>query len=236
MPLREKTHRRPTHRVAHARGRVRSCMLGANDHASRVPHRVKPTCIDKSRTRLGSCSRDPIGYEGSPWNLKEYVGGQPTSFLDPYGFQLSYPIGVGQAVTAGWTAQEIAQTFGLPLAVAAALVEAKQFEDAVDKLTDNIEKQAKGKDKCDKAKNAVKQAQKSIEAAQKLIDEHQGYIDDPTSYPGDIQISCENAIEAWKKHKKKHEDNKKKYEKVKEKLEQKVRKECPQDIPWIPFF
>ncbi len=31
------------------------------------------------------CSRDPIGYEGSPWNLFEYVGGQPTVGLDPSG-------------------------------------------------------------------------------------------------------------------------------------------------------
>jgi hypothetical protein len=34
---------------------------------------------------LGSCSRDPGGYEGSPWNLYEYVGGQPTASVDPLG-------------------------------------------------------------------------------------------------------------------------------------------------------
>ncbi|QDV45072.1 tRNA3(Ser)-specific nuclease WapA precursor [Stieleria neptunia] len=31
------------------------------------------------------CSRDPIGYEGSPWNLYEYVNGQPTTNVDPTG-------------------------------------------------------------------------------------------------------------------------------------------------------
>lgn len=31
------------------------------------------------------CSRDPIGYKGSPWNLYEYVDGQPLHLLDPYG-------------------------------------------------------------------------------------------------------------------------------------------------------
>lgn len=30
-------------------------------------------------------ARDPIGYEGSEWNLYEYVGGTPTGFADLYG-------------------------------------------------------------------------------------------------------------------------------------------------------
>ncbi|MBY0588589.1 RHS repeat-associated core domain-containing protein [bacterium] len=32
-------------------------------------------------------SRDPIGYEGSQWNLYEYVGGRPTISVDPEGLQ-----------------------------------------------------------------------------------------------------------------------------------------------------
>jgi RHS repeat-associated protein len=31
------------------------------------------------------CSRDPVGYEGSQWNLYEYVGGRPTVATDPSG-------------------------------------------------------------------------------------------------------------------------------------------------------
>jgi RHS repeat-associated protein len=31
------------------------------------------------------CSRDPLGYQGSPWNLYEYVGGNPTVATDPSG-------------------------------------------------------------------------------------------------------------------------------------------------------
>jgi len=31
------------------------------------------------------CSRDPIGYEGSPWNLYEYVEARPLSNVDPSG-------------------------------------------------------------------------------------------------------------------------------------------------------
>jgi RHS repeat-associated protein len=34
------------------------------------------------------CSRDPIGYEGSRWNLAEYVGSRPNSSVDPSGLQL----------------------------------------------------------------------------------------------------------------------------------------------------
>jgi len=30
-------------------------------------------------------NRDPIGYDGSPWNLYEYVGSQPTYWEDPSG-------------------------------------------------------------------------------------------------------------------------------------------------------
>ncbi len=39
---------------------------------------------DKSN-RLESCSRDPIGYEGSEWNLYEYVSSTPTLLSDPTG-------------------------------------------------------------------------------------------------------------------------------------------------------
>lgn len=30
-------------------------------------------------------TRDPIGYEGSEWNLYEYVGGMPVQYFDPFG-------------------------------------------------------------------------------------------------------------------------------------------------------
>jgi len=45
----------------------------------------KPTCIYESRRRLESCSRDPIGYDGSKWNLFEFVNGQPLLSLDSTG-------------------------------------------------------------------------------------------------------------------------------------------------------
>ena len=41
-------------------------------------------------------SRDPIGYEGSPWNLYEYVQGCPASHTDP--------IGLANAITDGFWA------------------------------------------------------------------------------------------------------------------------------------
>ena len=38
-------------------------------------------------------SRDPIGYNGSQWNLYEYVGGMPTIELDPMGLAIGDPVG-----------------------------------------------------------------------------------------------------------------------------------------------
>jgi len=48
---------------------------------------IKQVIYD-SRIRLESFSRDPIGYEGSEWNLYEYVAGKPTKYLDPSGLRL----------------------------------------------------------------------------------------------------------------------------------------------------
>ncbi len=33
------------------------------------------------------CSRDPIGYEGSPWNLYGYVESKPLAAIDPFGMR-----------------------------------------------------------------------------------------------------------------------------------------------------
>jgi hypothetical protein len=38
-----------------------------------------------NRRRLESCSRDPIGFEGSRFNLTTYVRGRPTKLVDPFG-------------------------------------------------------------------------------------------------------------------------------------------------------
>ncbi|TWU40552.1 RHS repeat domain-containing protein [Novipirellula artificiosorum] len=35
------------------------------------------------------CSRDPIGFEGSPWNVYEYVGSRPIVNYDPFGHEIS---------------------------------------------------------------------------------------------------------------------------------------------------
>ncbi len=38
--------------------------------------------------RSDACSKDPIGYEGSPWNLFEYVRSSPAVHVDPSGKSL----------------------------------------------------------------------------------------------------------------------------------------------------
>ena len=57
----------------------------------------KLTCTYDNRGRLESCSRDPIGYVGSPWNLYEYVDGMPLIATDPLG--LDGPRGSRQECT-----------------------------------------------------------------------------------------------------------------------------------------
>jgi RHS repeat-associated protein len=46
-------------------------------------------------------TRDPIGYEGSPYNLHEYVSGSPTNITDPTGEALPIIIGIGIGIWLG---------------------------------------------------------------------------------------------------------------------------------------
>ncbi len=41
------------------------------------------TCTYGKSARLESCSRDPIGFEGSEWNLHEFGGSSPVASSDP---------------------------------------------------------------------------------------------------------------------------------------------------------
>lgn len=41
-----------------------------------------------------------MGYQGSQWNLYEYVGGRPGNFVDPHGMSPIGAFGVGLAVSA----------------------------------------------------------------------------------------------------------------------------------------
>ena len=52
------------------------------------------SCEPPSTTAtIGSFTRDPIGFEGSDWNLYEYVSGKPLHVVDPFGLQDSVPTG-----------------------------------------------------------------------------------------------------------------------------------------------
>ena len=57
--------------------------------ASRCAKSNEPTRLRRARqvgrVRLVTCSRDPIGYEGSKWNLFEYVASNPLHGTDPMG-------------------------------------------------------------------------------------------------------------------------------------------------------
>lgn len=69
----------------HVRAHFRSCISGPS-HCSK-PSDGKDLRGLNYRTcdRLEPCSRDPIGYEGSPWNLYEYVAGGVVNHTDPEG-------------------------------------------------------------------------------------------------------------------------------------------------------
>ena len=70
---------------AFARGGDRRYTSDASPCVSPTACRPKRTCTYESCTRLESCTRDPIGYEGSQWNLYEYVGSDPVDRVDPSG-------------------------------------------------------------------------------------------------------------------------------------------------------
>ena len=79
--------RPPRKTCSPARAKNHSGMSGRFRSISPTPCRSKRTCTYDSQTRLESCSRDPIGYDGSPWNLYEYVNGNPINLLDPFGLE-----------------------------------------------------------------------------------------------------------------------------------------------------
>ncbi len=52
------------------------------------------TKTTSTTTPIESFTRDPIGFEGSEWNLYELFAGAPFSYVDPYGLQIGfYPKG-----------------------------------------------------------------------------------------------------------------------------------------------
>jgi len=85
-----------------ARGQDRSCTLSALRCSKLSPHAALRERATQKDAQLGSCSRDPIGFEGSQWNLNEYVNGAPTNRFDPYG---KWGIGVydGDGVVCGYS-------------------------------------------------------------------------------------------------------------------------------------
>ncbi|TWU02318.1 hypothetical protein Pla52n_33680 [Stieleria varia] len=87
MQLRQKLPRRHLISRTRARGASRSCHQPIRPHTSSTPHRPKRRCTFNAVTQVESCSRDPIGFGGSQWNLYEYVDSEPLVKVDPKGLQ-----------------------------------------------------------------------------------------------------------------------------------------------------
>ena len=85
VPAPKISQRRVFKKCLLARAENRTAISAASTCVSSTSCRLKRTCTYESRTRLESCSRDPIGYEGSEWNLYEYVQGSPALLVDPSG-------------------------------------------------------------------------------------------------------------------------------------------------------
>lgn len=78
-------HRRSLKNRTRAPARCSGVKLRRACIETTVKRTGNPTCTYESRGRLESCSRDPIGFEGSPWGLYEYVRSRPSVLRDPTG-------------------------------------------------------------------------------------------------------------------------------------------------------
>ena len=87
-PTTENSHRCATQRFEKPLSRVRgnsampSCRVRSFNSLNRIEIGLS---IYESSDRLESFSRDPIGYEGSEWNLYEYCHNSPLANVDPDG-------------------------------------------------------------------------------------------------------------------------------------------------------
>ncbi len=196
-------------------------------------HRRRPSCR-KSDSRFVADwpNRDPIGEIGG-LNLYGMLENNPLNRVDPFGLSgsvVGLPAQLPFLIQSGWTAQEIAQFFGVSLAAATAMVTAYELEQAVQNIVRNLQNTAKGKDPCEKAKAAVRAARKSLESFQNLISKHQGWINNPSSYPGGLQPPYDQhpewAIKKWLDDIAKAQGNIDKYNKALGVLEKAVDAAC----------
>jgi RHS repeat-associated protein len=177
-------------------------------------------------------NRDPIEELGG-LNLYGMVGNDPLNRIDAFGLAgtlVGLPAQIPFYIESGFTAQQIAQTFGVSVATVAAMVAAYELDKAVHNIVRNLQNTAKGKDPCEKAKAAVRSAKKSIDSFQELIDKHQVWINNPSSYPGGLQPPYsqhpEWAIKKWLDDIAKAKGNIEKYNKALTFLEKAVDAAC----------
>ncbi|MEM7477703.1 MAG: RHS repeat-associated core domain-containing protein [Planctomycetota bacterium] len=184
-------------------------------------------------------SRDPIGFEGSQWNLYEYVNCAPLAWTDPFGLQIaldtvngSVPQIIAKVIAGEITVAEMAQITGMSVTAAQAAIEAAVTLAAAQKIIERAQAQSKGSNPCEKAISALNQALKSLRSLRKVIKQHNDKIADPTKhmkkwYPHltrDQNIA--KAVNDWQRDISKAETNIKYTEKAIEGLREAVKLAC----------
>jgi hypothetical protein len=117
-------------------------------------------------------------------NLYGFIRNASVDATDSLGLNsvVGLPAQIPFLIKTGWTAAQIAETFGVALEVVTAMIAANELADQISKAVDNFQNNAKGKDPCDKALHAVRQAQRGIQNSLKRIAEHEAKLADPSAY------------------------------------------------------
>jgi RHS repeat-associated protein len=141
---------------------------------------------------------DPIRFAAGDMNLYRYVANSPVNWGDPLGLQYTLPVQIAQAVAAGLSAAEIAEVFGVSMAVAEAAVRAYECGKLKAEV-DAAKQEAAGLGGC--KKSDCPETLRAKAAAWKKLADARSNFNQKCWGGGDEghQQAQEDAFRAWKK-------------------------------------